>query len=230
MNKKLLFAVVCLLAVALVVVIRNCKTGDTVSPGVVRSGVAERAPVPVVLVSNALPRLPAPKLKPRPVVPAGVEAKAPEIPASAGRPAELPRELLDKYLAGKQRSAARLLAVSRITKDLSLLDEAKKKFPGEPQVLLDWVLRAAATPEEKKQALDDFRKAAPDNAIGDYLFALQQFEAGDMDGAVQALCQASLKPVAEPYLWDAVRDSEEAYIGVSGVRSRYSAIQACAHG
>ena len=203
--KTVLLIVACVvLAGVLLVVVRTDRTGSAVSPG-------ERAPVPkpvpVVAVSNAMPKLPAPKLKARPAVPPVVEAKGPETPKGL-------RELLEGYLAGKQRSAASLLAVSRITKDLALLDEAKQRFPGNPQVLLDWLLRSAATPEEKKQALNDLRKAAPDNAMGDYLFALQQFEAGDMDGAVVALWQGLQKPVADAYFMDAVRASEEAYLGV----------------
>jgi hypothetical protein len=50
--------------------------------------------------------------------------------------------------------------------------------------------------------------------MGDYLFALQQFEAGDMDSAVVALWQGLQKPVADAYFMDAVRASEEAYLGV----------------
>ncbi|MCX6877841.1 MAG: hypothetical protein NTW21_29120 [Verrucomicrobia bacterium] len=203
-NKQSLIAVGGLLAVALVVVIRNYRAGDAVSPRAANGVVEERVPVPSRGKINPMPRLPAPRFKAR---------QRPAVPAQAPETPELSREMLEKHLTDTRRSVASLLAVSRITKDLALLDEAKRKDPGNPQVLLDWILRSAATPEEKKQALDEFRKAVPDNAVGDYLFALQQFEAGDVDGAVTALWQASQQPAADAYFMNALRDAEEAYIG-----------------
>lgn len=90
---------------------------------------------------------------------------------------EVSAEQVERFLTDNHRSAEALLTASRLKDDLSLLREAAAAFPGHALVQLELALRGQ-TPDEKQQALEAFRKLAPDNAVGDYLAALAHFGRG----------------------------------------------------
>jgi len=91
-----------------------------------------------------------------------------------------------RFLADSHRNPEALLTVSRLKEDLSLLREAAKEFPDHALVQLELALRGA-TPKEKQQALESFRKLAPDNALGDYLAASDHFGMGLLPGLAMGL-------------------------------------------
>lgn len=123
----------------------------------------------------------------------------------------LTRQQVEPYLRQNQRSAASLLAAARLTGEKSYLREAAEHYPADPQVLLDVLLSDAATPNERRQALDAFRQATPDNALGDYLSALDHFKNGRAEAALVDMWQAQNKSEMEDYFLNAVQDAEEAY-------------------
>jgi hypothetical protein len=186
-------------------------------PGTVRQSGVPRVP----------PRLPAPK----------IEAPSPATPPTGQTPPEWVTEIfhgggtnrvapeqIERYLRENRRNAASLLVASRLTGDRSFLREAVKSFPNDPRVLLDWFTFDATTPAERRQALDAFRQAAPDNALGAYLAALDHFENGNVDEGVQAMWQAFQKTEMWDYAFDALQDREEALLAAGYSRAQAAAV------
>jgi len=119
---------------------------------------------------------------------------------------------VEPYLNANRRSAASLLSAFRTTGDQALLQEAMQKYPNDPQVAFEAVLRKDAPPAERRQWLDAFKQSAPENALVNYLSALDHFKAGQTDHAVQDLVAASGKAQFQDYSLDRVQDDEEAYL------------------
>jgi hypothetical protein len=134
-----------------------------------------------------------------------------------GESPKLTREQIESYLAGNRRSADSLLAAFRTTRDRTFLQEAMEKFPNDPRVDFDAIFQGQTSsgvplpPEERRQWLDAFKRAAPDNALANYLSAYDYFKSGQTDQAVQELLDASGKPSFQDYSLDFIQNAEEAY-------------------
>jgi hypothetical protein len=176
------------------------------------------------------PRLPAPRMQvPAPIV----ESPAEEVQATniitllrAGK--ELPRVSLAQiqpYLEANHRSAASLLAAFRVTSDPTLLQEAREKFPNDPQVAFA-AMYQNGSPEERRQWLDNLKQSAPDNALANYLSAFDHFNSGRADQAVQDLTAAAGKPKWQDYSMDSIQSTEEAYraAGYSEAEAKAAAV------
>jgi FtsZ-binding cell division protein ZapB len=126
--------------------------------------------------------------------------------------AKLTSDQVAQYLSDHQRSAASLLAAYRTTGDAALLEEAKRNFPKDAQVAFEAAFAKDAAPEERKQWLDAFKQAAPENALPNYLSALNHFKSDQPDQAVQELLAAAGKQQFKDYTLDRMQDDEEAYL------------------
>lgn len=124
---------------------------------------------------------------------------------------QLTAQQLESYLKSNRRSAASLLAAYRTSKDPALLAEAMRNFPNDPQVDFEAALRKDATPEERRQWLDTLKKNDPNNALGNYLSALDYFKTGQTDQAVKEFAAASGKSFQD-YTAERVQDDTEAYL------------------
>jgi RNA polymerase sigma factor (sigma-70 family) len=127
---------------------------------------------------------------------------------------------VEAYLKANGRKASSLLAAYRTSSDPALLKEAMEKYPNDPQVAFEAALDKDLSPEEQRQWLDTFEKSAPDNALANYLSALNYFKAGQTDQGVQELTAISGKPL-DDYTLARVQDDEEAYLSAG-----YSAAEA----
>jgi len=129
---------------------------------------------------------------------------------------------LADYLKTHRRDAASLLAAFRVTQDAALLAEAMKNFPNDPQVDFEAAFNTNSTPDERRQWLNAFEKSAPDNAMANYLSAIDYFKAGQTDQAVQEMTAASGKQGFQDYTTDRVVNDDEAYLaaGYSIVEAR----------
>ena len=134
---------------------------------------------------------------------------------------ELTPAQVEAYLKANGRNASSLLAAYRTSHDPALQNEAMQKYPNDPQVAFEAVFKKDASPEEKRQWLDAFKQSAPDNALANYLSALNYFKAGQRDQAVQELTAASGKQQYQDYTQNRVQDDEEAYLSAG-----YSAAEA----
>jgi len=124
----------------------------------------------------------------------------------------LTAEQVRPYLEANHRNAASLLAAYRTTHDPALLKEAKQNFPNDPEVGFEAAFEQDATPEDRRQWLEVFKKSDPDNSLPDYLTALDYFKAGDTEQAMQEIRAATGKEQFQDYTLERVQDDEEAYL------------------
>ncbi len=130
-----------------------------------------------------------------------------------GKKSKLKAEQVAAYLEANHRSAASLLAAYRTTDhDPAMLEEAKKNFPNNPQVAFEAAFDQNATPEDRQKWMDVFKKSDPENALPNYLSALDAFKAGNTDQAVQEIMAASGKAGFQDYTQERAQDDEEAYL------------------
>jgi hypothetical protein len=127
-------------------------------------------------------------------------------------PHKLSATQVDAYLQKTGRNATGLLTAYHLTGDAAHLLEAMEKFPTHPQVALTAALRVGTAPAETRRWLEAFKQADPENALPDYLSALNHFQTGQPDQAVQALLAASSKPHFEDYLAACAQSNQEAYL------------------
>jgi len=142
----------------------------------------------------------------------------------AGKVPSLSQAEVEAFLNEQGRTAQNLLVASRLLKDLKYAREAALLDPGDPLAQLELALRGE-TPEEKGAALAAFRKAAPDNSLGDYLAAHQAFGAGDAGAAGAALLQGLDNPLFADYSQQIVDGSEQAYLS-AGYDEQAAAVSA----
>jgi len=119
-----------------------------------------------------VPRLPAPPTLG--VNEAESEGKLPgtNLIAHLAHGGEVPRltaAQLKRYLDENHRSAASLLSAYRTSGDPALLQEAMEKYSGDPEVAFEAAFKKDASPTERREWLDAFKKAAPDNPMANYL-------------------------------------------------------------
>src|SRR5207249_1096441 len=120
-------------------------------------------------------------------------------------------EQVEPYLKANGRNAASLLAAYRTTGEPSLLAEAMEKYPNDPRVDFAAIHKEDSSPQERRRWLDAFKQSAPDNSLANYLSALDYFNSGQTDQAVQELSAASSKQQFQDYTMDSAQNSEEAY-------------------
>jgi hypothetical protein len=175
--------------------------------------------VSVSPIKHSAPALPAPHVVPAtPQEPRVYDLPKPDkktMPLARmlrdGQPLKLNAEQLARYLQDSRGSAEALLTVSRLTGNLESLRQAARTFPNDPQVQLELAMRGE-TAEERRQALNAFRQADPENALGDYLSALDNFYQGKPDAAVQDLLQSDSHTQLDDHALQMLQSSEEAYL------------------
>jgi hypothetical protein len=118
---------------------------------------------------------------------------------------------LEPFLKASGRNAASLLAAFRTSGDRALLQEAMQKYPNDPNVAFEAAFDKELSAEEKRQWLNTFEKAAPNNAMANYLSALTYFQAGQTDQGVKEISAATGKGF-DDYTVSRVEDDVEAYL------------------
>jgi RNA polymerase sigma factor (sigma-70 family) len=172
-----------------------------------RVALAERAP------HLPTPHLPAPPTQMTPSTNALLEAWSATnlLDRLKDKNPQLAREQVEAFLKANGRNAANLLAAFRTSGDPALLQEAMQKYPHDPQVAYEAAMDHDLSPAEQRQWLNALEKSAPDNALANYLSALNYFNSGQIDQGVQELSAASGKPVGD-YNAERVEDDAEAYL------------------
>jgi hypothetical protein len=106
-----------------------------------------------------------------------------------------PQEI-ETYLQSQNRNAGALLAAFRMTQDKAFLTEALEKFPNHPHVLF-CALQVSEDPAKRLELLESFKRADPDNGIGNLLAARALIDLGRDGEAVSELLQSSGKPIKD---------------------------------
>lgn len=128
-----------------------------------------------------------------------------------GKIPQLTDEQMDRFLTDNRRSPAAMLAAYRIKGDIALLREAAAAHPEHAGIQLEMALRGG-TPEEKRNALELFRKLEPDNALGDYLSASFHFQQGNVEEALKDVSLADSRSKFDNHQSDATQCVEDAYL------------------
>jgi hypothetical protein len=128
-----------------------------------------------------------------------------------GEATRLPREVIDRWLASGRTNAEDLLAARQAGGGSEFLRMALTNFPNDPRVLF------ASTalddgPEARRERLDRFKAAAPDNALADYLSAREHLKNGQPEQAMADLLAASGKSGFQDYTLDAIQNAEELFL------------------
>jgi len=118
---------------------------------------------------------------------------------------------VEEYLKKAGRSASNLLSAFRSSGDAGLLREAAEKYPNDPQVAFEAVVNPGSTPEERAQWLNTLKQSAPDNALPNYLAALDAFKAGNTAQASQELSAASHKPQFNDFTLERTQNDQDLY-------------------
>ena len=171
------------------------------------------------------PRLPAPSMH----ITASTNAPAEDLQSTnlfarfKNKSPKLTAEQVEAYLKANGRKASSLLAAYRTSGDPALLQEAMQKYPNDPQVAFEAALDKNLSPEQQRQWLNTFEQSAPDNALANYLSALNYFNSGQIDQGVQELTATSGKQQFQDYTLNRVQDDEEAYLsaGYSAAEAEY---------
>jgi hypothetical protein len=128
----------------------------------------------------------------------------------SGQPPKLTPEEVDAWLKTSGRSAANLVTAAQLLNDPELLKEAARKFPTDPRVQLE-VLIKDALPQERQQWIAAFKLSSPDNALPNYLAARDLFKSGQPELAMQELWQAAQKPGMNTYAFDLQQSHQSAW-------------------
>jgi hypothetical protein len=107
--------------------------------------------------------------------------------------ASLSSAQIEAYVAQNKRNAESLLAAYRMSANVTYLQEAARKFPGDRDVQYA-VIAAKAFPAAQRQWIDAYKASSPDNALAWYFSALEYFRVGQTKLAVQELAEATRKP------------------------------------
>jgi len=128
-----------------------------------------------------------------------------------GESLKLPREDIDRWLASGRTNAEDLLAARQAGGGLEFLRMALTNFPDDPRVLF----AASALddgPEARRERLDRFKAAAPDNALADYLSAREHLKNAQPEQAQADLLAASGKTGFQDYTLDAIQNAEDLFL------------------
>lgn len=162
----------------------------------------------------ATPRLPAPSIRMAPQMNAS-PAEDLQMTNLYGRYLDkqpmLTDEQAEAFLKTNHENASSLLAIYRINHDEAMLKEAMETYPNDARVAIAAVFDKELTPQEQLQWLGAFEKAAPDNALANYLSAYNDFSSGQIDQGLQEMAASAGKGIND-YTSDQAQELEEAYL------------------
>lgn len=124
---------------------------------------------------------------------------------------KLTHEQVEAYLKVNGRNAANLLAAFRTSGDKSLLKEAMQNYPNDPHVAFEAISDRDLSADEKRQWLNTFEKSAPNNALPNYLSALNYFDSGQIEQGIQEISAANGKQM-DDYTGSRAQNNVEAFI------------------
>jgi RNA polymerase sigma factor (sigma-70 family) len=171
-----------------------------------RRSVASRLPAPKAQIAASPTEPPMENLPPTNMI-----ARLLRLQSQDQQP-KLTTEQIDSYLKENGRSAATLLAAFRATGDPTLLEEAMRDYPNDAQVAFSAIFKKDSSLTERRQWLEAFKQSAPQNALANYLSALDYFRSGNSVQAVQELNVAAAKPQFQDYSAEFVQNDEEAWL------------------
>jgi len=218
--KKIILASIGLIILALLLL----RPARETEPAVALTPVLE-------LSSPAPPTNAAPVVVPAfaPVTPRKVEPQAPpksvlqRIAANDSNVFRISPELVQAFLARNLTNAESLLAAYNVTTNKDLLREAVRRYPNDPSVLAS-VLSYDAVPEQRRELIDRFKQAVPENPLGNYLSALDYLKNQQPELALKEFAEGSGKTGLNDYSVERIQGLEEMYLSAGHSPSEAKAL------
>lgn len=124
---------------------------------------------------------------------------------------KLSREQVEAYLLKTKRSPESLLNAFIETGDTNFLAEAAEKYSDNPVV--QWAMvNQKNSPEERRQWLEKLKASSPDNALPNYLSALDKLKAGNTEQALTEIDAASKKVAVSAFEHERMQSREKMYL------------------
>ena len=122
----------------------------------------------------------------------------------------------EAYAQQHQRGPEALLAAAQVSHNRTFVREAATKYPRDKRVAMAAVFQSGSTeatggPQERRQCLDAFKSAAPDNALAYYLSAREYFKTGQPMLADKEVQSVANKPVRD-YAVELIDHATDAYL------------------
>ena len=127
---------------------------------------------------------------------------------------------VQKFLTQNASNAECLLAAFNVTSDKEHLREARRRHPTNALVLAT-ALAVGVRPEERRELIEQFKRAAPENPLADYLSARDHLKNRQPELALEDFRAASGKAALQDFTIKRVQGVEEMYLGAG-----YSAAEA----
>ena len=137
------------------------------------------------------------------------------------------RSELENYLSSRNHSAEACLAAGLILQDTELLKEALDREPSNPHALFTLASREDFPSSQRLAWAAQLHELQPENALASYLIAKLNWEAGEIDSALESLDRAHQQPGFESFASEsmmAVTDALRATGSSPGGAALYSSL------
>lgn len=141
---------------------------------------------------------------------------------------------IEAYLKQNNNAAESLLAAFESSQDLKFLKQAAEMYPDDPRVMFA-VINFDAFPEQRRDWIDRFKEASPNNALADYFSAADYLKQGRKEDAAAAFRNAANKTGFDDFTRHTIQSSEEMYTlagksaaeakAIAGVQTRLPHLQ-----
>ncbi len=137
------------------------------------------------------------------------------------------RSELENYLSSRNHSAEACLAAGLILQDTELLKEALEREPSNPHALFTLASRGDFPSSQRLAWAAQLHELQPENALASYLIAKLNWEAGEIDSALESLDRAHQQTGFESFTSEsmmAVTDALRATGSSPGGAALYSSL------
>lgn len=114
----------------------------------------------------------------------------------------------DRFLENNQYSAESLITAYATSRDTNYLHQAAVNYPEDPMVQFRVIL-SDLYPDEKQDWIEALKRSTPDNALANYLSAVQHREQGDFQTALQEVREGNEKSEFLDYHLESAQITEE---------------------
>ena len=123
---------------------------------------------------------------------------------------KLTPEQMEAYLNLNNNAAESLLAAFETSRDLKFLRQAAEMHPNDPRVMFA-VINFDAFPEQRRDWIERFKAASPNNALADYFSAADHLKQGRTEDAAAAFRDAANKTGFDDFTRHTIQSAEEMY-------------------
>jgi hypothetical protein len=138
---------------------------------------------------------------------------------------KLPEAEIQKYLAANTSDPDAWIAAAYLREGKPSFREAALKFPEDPAIQARMAI-STDDPAERRSAIEKLRAVDPDNAMGDYLSAIDHLKQGRQSEALKDLAASLNKTDADDFSKQLYPSVEEAYLsaGFQGMDAEVAAL------